>query len=306
MNDTQIQSAEANNDELLLWIHKNMPDFTSPNTRHLPHLSRLASFGGQTLANLIESSAGLAPNLFRTRQKHYLGSKRSGYSPKRPGETDPERPDHERRMCFDLWKQQLRFHLGKYGRSAVLHSYEVPLLSKKHTKASDGKEIAQRKIDLLASSSNGNPIVIEAKHSGDSTHTISRLFAQFIQGLCYSVTLRYTWTQSSTFSQEWSKLPNRDSHAYELPDELEEVPLILAADTGYWNKTFDWGDEQMHWEDLNTLVAVAQNAGYPIFLGVIREPVSPDTQWQFQVVAWDSLPIPTTNGPIQFPEEPTS
>jgi hypothetical protein len=91
--------------------------------------------------------------------------------------------------------------------------------------------------------------------------------------------------------------------AFACPIALPPPP---AANPHYWNKIFNWGDEQKHWKDLCTLVKVAQNAGYPIYVGVIRAPVSPDTQWQFQVVAWDSLPTPTTNGPIQFPTEPTS
>jgi len=212
-------------------------------------------------------------------------------------------------MCFDLWKQQIRFHLGHNGRPSVLHSYEVPLVGKEGTKATDGNTILKRYIDLLASSSEALPIVIEAKHSlrqNKCTTAVSQLFAQFIQGLCYAVTLRYTWSQSPSFREEWSKLPAPNNHQHKLPDPLEEVPVILAADPGYWAKTFNWGKDQEHWKDLCTLVKVAHNAGYPIYVGVIREPVSPDTQWQFQVVAWDSLPTPTTNGPIQFPTEPTS
>lgn len=300
MNDIRF------NDNLLLWLNAHM--WTEKNESHfsptkevgLKCLDRLARSGGITLANLLNSSAGLAPELFRETDFH-LGSPRTRPKAKVPAD------QRERKMCHTFWENQPTFYLqqGAGLSSAVIHSYEVPLVRKRDQFASDGKKIALRKIDLIAVTTKGSPIVIEAKYStlSNTTAAVSKLFSQFMQGLSYAVTLRYTWSQSPSFRKEWTD--SFDSSLTPLQN-ITKLPVILAANTHHWNKTFSWGDKQTHWKDLCTLVKVAQTAGYPIYLGVISEPVSPDTQWQFQVVAWDSLPTPTTNGPIQFHPEPTS
>jgi hypothetical protein len=303
MNDTPPESTAIANDELLLWIHENMPEFTSPKTEYLPLLSVLAKPDGALFTRFINrKSGGLAPGVYRTNEFKF-GLQRDG-----TGLSLTVPAGGEQLMCYRLWRHQPEFCLGHNGPNAAIHSYEVPLIKNQTSIASDGRKIKERSIDLLGSSSEGLPIIIEAKHSKqpNSTTAVSQLFAQFIQGLCYAVTLRYTWSQSPSFREEWSKLPTPNNLYNEVPDTLGEVPIILAADPGYWAKTFHWGDKQEHWNDLCTLIKVAHNAGYPIYVGLIGKPVSPNTQWQFQVVAWDSLPIPTTNGPIQFPTVATS
>jgi hypothetical protein len=302
MNQTLIESAPATNDELLLWIHKNMPDFTSPETKHLPLLSVLAQSDGELLKRLIDPmSGGLVPDLFRM-EKFKLGLYREDADKLKT----PKRLEDF--MCHSLWKRQLCFRLGYHGPNAMIHSYQVPLLGKTEIKATDGNTISERFIDLLASSSSGLPIVIEAKHSNkkNTDMGVTKLFAQFFQGLCYAVTLRYVLRQSPYFRQALSKLQTSENCPPDLPNNHEEIPIVLAADPGFWNWIFNWGDKYQHWKDLNTLVTVAQNTGYPIYLGVIQEPGAHDPQWQFQVIPWHSLPTPTTNGPIQFPKEPTS
>lgn len=192
----------------------------------------------------------------------------------------------------------------------MIHSYEVPLVCKEATKASDGKTIPERSIDLLASSFMHLPIVIEAKFrkleptKRASIQATSNLFGQFMQGLSYAITLRYIWSKSLKFRNEWAE--SFDSAPVTPTDLPRPLPVILAANPKYWQNNYLWSANQQHWKDLCTLVKVAHNAGYPIYVGVIDKPVSPDTLWQFQVVAWDSLPTPTTNGPIQFPTESTS
>lgn len=291
-------------DHLLLWLNEHM--WTENNKSHfsptkeagLKYLDRLARSEGVTLANLINSSTGLAPELFRETDF------RLGPPKMRPKANVPA-DERERKMCHTFWENQptFCFQQGAGSSSAVIHSYEVPLVRKRDQIASDGKKIALRKIDLIAVTTKGSPIVIEAKYSTESNTTaaVSKLFAHFMQGLSYAVTLRYTWIQSLNFHKEWA-----DSFDSSLtpPVTLTDLPVILAANSSYWNKIFNWGDEQKHWNDLCTLVKVAQNAGYPIHVGVIHNPFEPDAH--LQIVAWDNLPTPTTNGPIQFPEEPTS
>lgn len=119
-----------------------------------------------------------------------------------------------------------------------------------------------------------------------------------MQVLSNAVTLRYTWIKSPDFCQAWADSFDSSTAS---PPTLTDLHVILAANRHYWDKTFHWGDKQKHWKELNPLVTVAQNASYPIYLGTIDEPVAPNPQCQFQVVAWDSLPTPTTNGPIQLP-----
>jgi hypothetical protein len=213
-------------------------------------------------------------------------------------------------MCHKLWNNQIRFPFGQTGSHAVIHSYQVPLIRELNVLTSDGTEIKKRYIDLLASSSDGLPILIEAKYQkekenigGASKAATSGLFAQFMQGLSYAVTLRYTWSKSLSFHTDWAKsLPTDPPPS----PKLGKLPIILAANPHYWKKNFSWGTDKQHWMDLCTLVTVAQNSGYPIYLGVIQEPVVHDPQWQFRVIPWDSIPTPTTNGPIQFPANPTS
>ena len=302
------------NDHLLLWLNTNMwpgekEPYFNPNSKIGLHcLRHLTESGGEKLAELMIFSAGLAPGLFRVADFR-LGLSRGGKPLTTPGEKKPDKPKLELSMCFEFWNQRppVRFRLGIDGPSAEIHSYEVPLVGRSGTKASDGKNIVERSIDLIALSSESLPIVIEAKFTDEVNATIgpskeasSDLFSHFMQGLSYAVTLRYTWLESRPFRDAWAATLPSDRKP---PHTLTDIPVILAANPHYWNQNFHWGPDREHWKDLCTLVKVAQTAGYPIYLGVIRKAYP---QWTFQVVAWDSLPTPTTNGPIQFPTEPTS
>lgn len=306
-------------DKLLLWVNDKSnfrSDFRPTSARALELLSQLVNPGTKSLSSLINSSSGLVtPGGFRS-SKFVLGLRHDGTKSQ-----TPKKESCERVMSHAVWEQKLKFAMGEGQPYCHIHSYEVPLVPELRGGASDGSMIKTRKIDLLASSTRGHPIVIEAKRSlknatkGASAEATALLFGMFMQGLSYAVTLRYTWDQpSSGLLGEWKKtlaelgLADLSILGKLGPLGMNEVPVILAADTNYWERNFKWrARDRNYWNDFAVLAGIAHDCGYPIYAGRFLNCAEPQgAEWKLEVCSWLNLPMPGKDNCIRFPVHPNS
>lgn len=135
---------------------------------------------------------------------------------------------------------------------ASIHSYQIPLAAKRGDKLG--------KIDLLGTTYEGFPAVIELKSTGKrASRSAGCLLAPIIQALAYALTLRHYWAFG--LREEWASV----APGVDLPDSLESqsTPIIVASDHRFWNCKMKW--EECPWSLFVKLAEALEKAKLPLF-----------------------------------------
>ena len=158
--------------------------------------------------------------------------------------------------------------LGSNSPVAKIHSYQVPLT------ATQGDGLG--KTDILGMTAEGLPVVIELKVSrGKYSESMGKLLGPILQGLAYSLTLRYFWTHSGCFREEWTAIAeDRD-----LPVSLENhtTPIVVAADREFWNCGRAWSS--CPWSHFLLLSRKLEEGDMPLYVARFESPENPELEF---------------------------
>lgn len=157
-------------------------------------------------------------------------------------------------------------------RSAFLtsiHSYQVPVAAKQGDK--------RGKVDLLGTTNEGLPAVVELKCLGDTTNrSVGGLLGPIIQGLAYALTIRHYWASPSCeFKKEWHEL----EPDYFLPETLEDrtTPIIVAANRNFWESSSTWS--KCPWSLFKNLAMALAKVNLPLYAALFESADRPDLEF---------------------------
>lgn len=210
------------------------------------------------LPGLVRGSSGLVFEGKRLREKSFrLG-------PAIRGTTAPtHREAKAERAIINFYKAR---NLSGSEDSAFLervHSYQVPLRAR-------GRE-ERRTIDLLGSTGECLPAVIELKRSSKG-RSAGKLFGQILQGLAYTVTVRYFYNCSNQFRNEWSGLHPGAKIASSI--EGRRTPIIFAANSDWWECSSTWS--KCPWSLFLKLAEALEKENLPLFAARFESAEKPE------------------------------
>lgn len=200
----------------------------------------------EEIPNLVPNSTGLINDKTVPRRASFkLGDPR--------GKKDVTRPEDQAQVGIFLnYRERRLCGTEEFAFLTSIHSYQVPLAAKRGDKLG--------KIDLLGTTHEGLPAVIELKSTGKKPgRSAGSLLAPIIQGLAYALTIRHYWAFG--LRDEWTSV----APGVDLPESLEgrSTPIIVASDHDFWNSSFRW--ERCQWSRFVAFSQALADANLPLF-----------------------------------------
>lgn len=195
------------------------------------------------LDSAIRATAAVAP--VRTRDTYILPR------------TERTPTDKEARWEHALWREMTTPDSAAVpGGWYRILTYQVPL---KETHDDQG----WGKIDLLAVSHQGLPVVLELKQEGADDVPAKLL----VQAAAYALALQKAW-RAGVLASQWTRAIAPYGFKLELSPELGVVPLVCLAPAGYWanwigNTARARRVHEGAWHALMELVAAFAVRGFP-------------------------------------------
>ncbi len=255
------------------WVHDNAPRY-SPIKGGYKRCGELCQELTERLSGMLANSCGVArPDKPRT-NNFKLGMNHGTVEPKR-------REGQAERALWKHWSAN-----GMMSSAAAplasIQSFQVPL------KPPSAKDVKPKlgKIDLLGSTHDDLPVVIELKVGKGDGDNQDAIFHAWIEALAYTLTLRFYWRFG--LWKEWNTHTGRQ-HA---PDSLagRKTPIIIMADETFWSRRRLWTEG--FWDNLQHLCQILKGAGLPVFAAHFHDDNS------IVIAHWEKLAISRT-----YPQE---
>jgi hypothetical protein len=232
------------------WIHERFPNGTKGFKVNAENAADWIDSLTKELPGFIQGSTGLIGDQKTFRKDEF---KLRDYS---HGTHEVSRPEDLAQIAIlkRYWdKEFCGTEKSAFLRS--IHSYQVPVAAKQGDKLG--------KVDLLGSTDEGLPAVIELKClDGKGRRSVGGLLGPIIQGLAYALTIRHYWDSPSCgFRDEWSTLVPGTM----LPPTLDgrSTPIIVAADSSFWDSPSRWS--RCPWPLFVNLAEALEKAKLPLF-----------------------------------------
>lgn len=180
-----------------------------------------------------------------------------------------ERPDPtgERLLEKQIWKQW-RFqdsfsNLAFYGDTCrYIQTYQMPLQGTRN-------DHGWGRIDLVGVTNQLLPVVIELKHDRGSENVNDTPLRMLVEAVAYAVAVRKAWNEGP-FRTEWNDAVNT-THQRDLDTTITEVPVILLAPFGYWQRAIgvlgkhtNGKVKEQAWPPFIQLARQFGNHGFPV------------------------------------------